>query len=183
MGGTLAESRVQAGHDLVLLNGRTVQVRYLANPGQRWVNTDVVYRIPGVNLYALVVVDQFTVAGVLVSPLPGYRPSALPWGKGIRCRTSSCSSQDATGGRSAGMPCRRPFVSRARSRRASASRPEAGTGLIKWVLFEYADGTSTSRLARRYGIGKGDGAAAHTRWRRHHPYPRAATLWVVLFRP
>jgi hypothetical protein len=68
MGGTLASSRVQAGHDLVLLDGRKVQVRYLANPAENWVNEHQVHRIPGVELYALVLFEAFAVAGVLVFP-------------------------------------------------------------------------------------------------------------------
>jgi hypothetical protein len=68
MGGTLAESRVQAGHDLVLLDGLKVQVRYLANPGAGWVNEHFVHQIPGVELYALVLFEAFAVVGVLVFP-------------------------------------------------------------------------------------------------------------------
>jgi len=54
MGGTLATSRVQIGHDLLLYDGQKVQVRYLANPGTTWVNEHRVYRIPDVPVYALV---------------------------------------------------------------------------------------------------------------------------------
>ncbi len=68
MGGTLAVSRVQAGHDLVLLDELKVQVRYLANPGETWVNEHLVHRIPGVELYALVLFEAFAVVGVLVFP-------------------------------------------------------------------------------------------------------------------
>jgi hypothetical protein len=68
MGGTLAKSRVQVGHDLVLLDGQKVQVRYLANPGDAWVNEHLVHLIPGVPLYALVLFEAFEVTGVLVFP-------------------------------------------------------------------------------------------------------------------
>jgi hypothetical protein len=36
---------VQAGHDLVLVDGRELQVRYLANPATMWVNEHRVYAI------------------------------------------------------------------------------------------------------------------------------------------
>jgi hypothetical protein len=68
MGGRLARSRVQAGHDLVLADQRTMQVRYLANAGPTWVNEHRVYRIPGVDLYALVIFEKFTVMGVIAFP-------------------------------------------------------------------------------------------------------------------
>lgn len=66
MGGTVATSRVQAGYDLVLRDDRKLQVRYVANPGDAWVNEHVVHRIPGVELYALVMFEAFAVTGVLV---------------------------------------------------------------------------------------------------------------------
>lgn len=68
MGGTLAPSRVQAGHDLVLLDEQKVQVRYLANPSEVWVNEHLVHRIAGVPLYALVLFEAFVVTGLLVLP-------------------------------------------------------------------------------------------------------------------
>jgi hypothetical protein len=74
MGGTLATSRVQAGHDLVLLDSQKVQVRYLANPGSAWVNEHRVYRIPGVRLYALVLFEAFAVVGMLVFPTDALVP-------------------------------------------------------------------------------------------------------------
>lgn len=67
LGGVLAQSRVQAGHDLVQVDGRKVQVRYLANPTSGpWVNEHRVHRIPGVELYALVLFEAFDVVGVVV---------------------------------------------------------------------------------------------------------------------
>lgn len=70
LGGVLAQNRVQAGHDLVQVDGRKVQVRYLANPSSGpWVNEHRVHRIPGVELYALVLFEAFDVVGVLVSAL------------------------------------------------------------------------------------------------------------------
>ena len=81
MGGTLAESRVQAGHDLVLLDDRKVQVRYLANPGNAWVNEHLVHPIPGVELYTLVIFEAFAVAGVLVFPTDALAPICTALGK------------------------------------------------------------------------------------------------------
>lgn len=68
-GGTLAQSRVQAGHDLVLLDRRKVQVRYLANVSDVWVNEHVVRIIPGVEQYALVIFEGFEVIGVVMFTL------------------------------------------------------------------------------------------------------------------
>lgn len=68
-GGVLASSRVQAGHDLVLGEGAKVQVRYLANPAGVWVNEHLVHRIAGVDWYALVLFEAFTVVGVLIFPM------------------------------------------------------------------------------------------------------------------
>lgn len=67
--GTLAVSRVQAGHDLVLVDGDKVQVRYLANPANTWINEHVVCQIPGVRQYALVIFEALVVTGVVVFPL------------------------------------------------------------------------------------------------------------------
>jgi hypothetical protein len=73
LGGALAKSRVQAGHDLVLLDGRTVQVRYLANPVQTGVNEHLVY--------ALVIFEEFAVVGVLVFPTSGLSSICAALGK------------------------------------------------------------------------------------------------------
>jgi hypothetical protein len=81
MGGALAKSRVQPGHDLVLADERAVQVRYLANTGPTWVNEHVVYRIAGVELYALVIFEEFAVVGVLVFPTAGLSPICAALGK------------------------------------------------------------------------------------------------------
>jgi hypothetical protein len=81
MGGSLAASRVQAGHDLVLNDGRKVQVRYLANPGEAWVNEHLVYRIAGVELYALVLFEAFAVVGVVVFPMTALSPICAALGK------------------------------------------------------------------------------------------------------
>jgi hypothetical protein len=81
MGGTLATSRVQRGHDLVQLDGLHVQVRYLANPRETWINEHRVHQIPGVELYALVLFEAFVVIGVLVFPLERLEPICTALGK------------------------------------------------------------------------------------------------------
>lgn len=81
LGGTLAASRVQARYDLTLDDGRTAQVRYLANPGPAWVNEHRVYRIADVDLYALVILEAFTVKGMLVVPLANLLELCAALGK------------------------------------------------------------------------------------------------------
>lgn len=81
LGGTLASSRVQAGHDLVLPDGVKVQVRYLANSGPQWVNEHHVHHIVGVELYALVLFEAFAVTGVLVFPTTQLGPICAALGK------------------------------------------------------------------------------------------------------
>ena len=67
LGGTLAESRVQAGWDFMDLIGRRVQVRCLANPIGRWVNEHLVdFRDGGCDLYALVFFAAFDVEAIVV---------------------------------------------------------------------------------------------------------------------
>jgi hypothetical protein len=69
LGGKLASNRVQKGYDLVIPSGERVQDRSLANPGtDRWVNEHHVRCGPGFDLYALVLYEAFTPAGVLVFP-------------------------------------------------------------------------------------------------------------------
>jgi hypothetical protein len=67
-GGTLATSRVQAGHDLALVDGVKVQVRFLANPAHTWINEHLVQQIPGVQWHTLVLLEAFSVTGVLAFP-------------------------------------------------------------------------------------------------------------------
>ena len=66
LGGALARSRVQKCHDLVTDAGETVQVRYLTNPGERWVNGHVVDFGSGVDLYALLIVEDLDAKALLV---------------------------------------------------------------------------------------------------------------------
>ena len=74
-------SRVQAGYDLVLDDDCKLQVRYLANPGDAWVNEHLVHRIPDVELYALVMFEAFAVTGVLVFPITNLTGICAALGK------------------------------------------------------------------------------------------------------
>ena len=65
--GTLAESRTQKGWDFLDLEGRSVQVRYLANPVDRWVSEHVVdFRGGGCDRYALVILEGLDAKSLLV---------------------------------------------------------------------------------------------------------------------
>ncbi len=66
LGGTLAESRVQPGWDLVDPAGRLIQARYVANPAGAWVNEHTVRFVDDVDRYALVVFDDFEITAVVV---------------------------------------------------------------------------------------------------------------------
>lgn len=66
LGGALAPNRVQAGYDVTLSDGRTVQVKYLANPAGPWVNEHHVRSLPGVDQYAVVIFEAFELKAVLV---------------------------------------------------------------------------------------------------------------------
>lgn len=68
LGGTVANSRVQAGWDVTAPVGR-VQVRTLSNTSSdRWVNEHLVRSMDGVDRYALVVLEDLTVSAVIVFP-------------------------------------------------------------------------------------------------------------------
>jgi hypothetical protein len=66
LGGTLALSRVQKGYDLIRPDGRKVQVKYLANPGQKWVNEHHVRFDGGADDYALVVFEGMALDTVVL---------------------------------------------------------------------------------------------------------------------
>ena len=63
----MAASRTQKGWDFTDPEGRRVQVRYLANPADRWVNEHVVdFRADGCDRYALVVIEALDAKNLLV---------------------------------------------------------------------------------------------------------------------
>ena len=63
-----ARSRVQKGYDLVKSDGRRVQVRYLCNPSQGWVNEHYIYFDNDVDDYALVIIEGLDLSSVLFFP-------------------------------------------------------------------------------------------------------------------
>lgn len=82
MGGTLASNRVQRGWDVELPDGAKVQVKYLANTaGTVWVNEHLVVRDPDVDWHALVIIEDFTVVGVVVLPCDRLAEVAAALGK------------------------------------------------------------------------------------------------------
>jgi hypothetical protein len=64
--GKLAASRVQKGWDLTDADGARVQVRYLANPANGWVNEHLVEFRGDCDRYALVVIEAFDPVAVLI---------------------------------------------------------------------------------------------------------------------
>ena len=66
--GTTATSRVQAGWDVEAPDGARYQVKYLANTIDSGVNEHHIRSMPAVRWYALVLIEDFTVAGVLAFP-------------------------------------------------------------------------------------------------------------------
>lgn len=65
--GILATSRVQKGWDLTTPDGQTVQVRYLANPADTWVNEHLVdFRTGSADRYALVIFENLEPKAVLL---------------------------------------------------------------------------------------------------------------------
>lgn len=66
LGGQLAHSRVQKGFDLTTPDGGRVQVRYLANPRNRWVNEHLVDFRGDCDRYALVAFEDLEPRAVVV---------------------------------------------------------------------------------------------------------------------
>jgi hypothetical protein len=66
LGGTLATSRVQKGWDFLDPEGRTVQVRYVANPAGTWVNEPVIDFRGGCERFALVAYEALDARALLV---------------------------------------------------------------------------------------------------------------------
>jgi hypothetical protein len=67
VGGEMAQSRVQKGWDFIDRDGRRVQVRYLANPSNWWVNEHLVdFRGDGCDRYALVIFEALDLVGLVI---------------------------------------------------------------------------------------------------------------------
>jgi hypothetical protein len=81
-GGTLPVNRNQPGWDVLQPDGTTVQVKYLANVSTgSWVNWHPVRRIEGVDWYAVVVIEDFSVVGVVMFPIDQLGPIGATLGK------------------------------------------------------------------------------------------------------
>lgn len=70
LGGTMATSRVQKGWDLLDPDGKTVQVRYVANSAGTWVNEPLIDFSGGCDRFALVVYEALDVRALLVFSAP-----------------------------------------------------------------------------------------------------------------
>ena len=68
LGGTRAASRVQKGYDLIDDDGQRVEVKYLANPSEGWVNEHQVIMTEDRDLYALVIFEDLRPISVIVFP-------------------------------------------------------------------------------------------------------------------
>ena len=66
LGGKLAENQVQKGWDLIDENNNKVQIKYLANTREKWVNGHDVKFPDGVDFFALVVFEHHAPQSVLV---------------------------------------------------------------------------------------------------------------------
>ncbi len=64
----LAESRVQKGYDAISESGRRIQVKYLSNLSDRWINEHTIIFPPEADDYALVVFESFELRAVLTFP-------------------------------------------------------------------------------------------------------------------
>jgi hypothetical protein len=81
LGGELATSRVQKGHDLVIETGETVQVKYLANPEGTWVNEHPVDFRGGCDRYALLIVEALDAKALVVFSREGLAGVCSELGK------------------------------------------------------------------------------------------------------
>lgn len=93
VGGSLATSRVQKGFDVVDPKGEFVQVRYLANSAERWVNEHPVVFTEGLDAYALVVFENLAPAGVVIFPLHAMATIATFHGNPIHAQADTCPSE------------------------------------------------------------------------------------------
>ena len=84
LGGERARNQVQEGWDVTLQDGKTVEVRSLANTGDRWVNEHVVSFTGKQDLYALAVFEDFRLKAVVCFPRDGST-----WGAAATCSAAS----------------------------------------------------------------------------------------------
>jgi hypothetical protein len=77
----LSSNRVQKGYDLIDSSGRRVQVRYLANPADTWVNEHLVNVTEGLDDYALVLFENLEPIGLVIFPREAMASTGLALGK------------------------------------------------------------------------------------------------------
>lgn len=68
IGGRLADSRVQKDWDVQGLDGEKIQVKYLANPADKWVNEHQVHVTEGMDHYAIVIFESLLPQAVVILP-------------------------------------------------------------------------------------------------------------------
>lgn len=64
--GRLAESRVQKGYDVISSAGEKIQIKYLANPDNKWINEHRIEFSSHMDLYALVFFENLRLVAVLM---------------------------------------------------------------------------------------------------------------------
>ncbi|HVU11306.1 MAG TPA: hypothetical protein VHD90_08510 [Phototrophicaceae bacterium] len=68
VGGTLASSRVQKGWDVLAPEGEKIQVKYLANPADQWVNEHGIEVDEAMDSYAIVFFEALLPQSVIIFP-------------------------------------------------------------------------------------------------------------------
>jgi len=65
-GSSLAPSRVQPGYDIIGAEGEKIQVKYLANPGEKWINEHRIEFNVNIDFYALVFFENLQLTAILM---------------------------------------------------------------------------------------------------------------------
>ncbi|MBL8132081.1 MAG: hypothetical protein JNL42_09510 [Anaerolineae bacterium] len=79
--GSLAASRVQKGWDVSTASGEKIQVKYLANPSDKWVNEHLVVVNEFMTAYALVLYEALLPVAVIIFPATGLESVGMALGK------------------------------------------------------------------------------------------------------
>jgi len=79
--GKLAESRVQKGWDVSTASDEKIQVKYLANPADRWVNEHHIVINEYMTAYALVLYEALLPTAVIIFPVTGLQKVGMLLGK------------------------------------------------------------------------------------------------------
>ena len=64
--GHLTESRVQPDYDIIGPSGEKIQVKYLANPGNKWINEHEIKFSPNMDSYVLVFFENLQLLAILM---------------------------------------------------------------------------------------------------------------------